>query len=199
MSELKNHVKEIFLINEKCRINFEITKYFNNPKTEEEFNFIKKSTFFRHVSGSMWRLCVIDLYKLYSFSKNDKLSLRNLFNKLKNKQYLNHGINPQRIVIWEKLLLEKGSSIEKVRILRNKLYAHTEVNFKVQEFELYFAEVEGLMNVIDVIIKEIYEQSFNSSLDLSHHFSKYNGEQVIRDLVGYRKIKRMELRQSLKK
>ena len=93
----------------------------------------------------------------------------------------------------------KKNSIEKVRVLRNKLYAHTEVYFNSQEFELYFVEVQVLMNVIDVIINEIYERSFDSYLDLSHHFSKYNGEHVIKDLVEYRSIKRLELNQSLKK
>ena len=71
-------MKEIRLINEECRINFEITKYFNNPKTEEEFKITKKSIFFRYVSGSMWRLCIIDHHKLISSSKNDKLSLGKL-------------------------------------------------------------------------------------------------------------------------
>lgn len=57
---------------------------------------------------------------------------------------------------WENLIRENDATIQKVLVLRRKVYAHTDRNIKnLDNMEISFESVEKLINIVGIIIKDI--------------------------------------------
>lgn len=182
---LKDHIWLIWETLERSHINFESTKYLNSPHTEDEFNFVRGSLYFKNIAGSLWRICVIDLHKVISISRNDSFSLKKLINKLKDGHYHGHNIPMSAIIQWELAIEENDVTIKKLLTLRNKLFAHTDVEF-VDERDVTFSEVSEIYAMIETIISDVYFCAFDSHADLTHRFSKENGQNEIKILSDYK-------------
>lgn len=191
MEKLKEHIWSIWKTSEMCHLSLESTRYLNKPRSKEEFDFIKKSIYLRNIARSLWAICIIDLHKITSESSKDKISLRKLINKLKNKQYKDHNIPSDKIDNWEMLLIENQTIIENLKIYRDKRYAHLETGFEDLK-DIYFKDIEDILYIIDVVVSDIYNHAFDTDVDLKHRFRKHNGQKEIRALVDHHNIQRSE-------
>lgn len=165
-SELEN-ITKVFLY---AKDTYLYAEYFHNPTTKEELDFVMNSAHSRNMRFILhvfYRTAVIELAKLYSKSNNDKFRLHRFINlfKVPNK-YSGLGIEDNIIAGWEAEIDAHSEIIESVRLLRNKIYAHTDLlNNDYDNIDLSFKKIETLLILADNILKQIYLTVFNTGLD----------------------------------
>lgn len=186
--DLEKNLKLIWQTLLTCKMNYDVVYYLNTTSSQEELDIIRKSSFFRNTSNSLWKLVGIDIHKLFSESNQDKTSLKKLINKLKNKEYTGHNIESHKIDDWEKEIMANRIAIQKIRVLRNKLYAHTDPNSEIN-FDLYFKEVLDLILLCEKILVEIYSTSMDIHLMCFPHSLKHTGELEVQRLVSEKKTR----------
>lgn len=170
--ELKARLKKIIQIYILAQDAYFYTEYFYNPKTNEELELINDSiyntnlSFIRHL---MFRTLIVEISKLFSDSKNDKFRLQKLIDSLSNSgHYRSLGVSNAHIVNWNKLLYDNQMIIHNIITLRNKLYAHTDDPFKdYSSMGVSFHEIRTLLDVASSIIKTLYLDVYEISLDLN--------------------------------
>lgn len=170
MSSNKDQLREkldkiggIFL---SAKEHFIICKYLYNPDTERERKYLNNSNFFSLVSHAFWRLSIIELSKLINESSSEKFNVHRLIARFKKDNDLAKlGLDESLVKEWENSFSENKGIIEVVLNLRHKLYAHTDP--KGEEYakaELYFSDVEKLMDIIKDILDKIYSSIFDEGL-----------------------------------
>lgn len=180
--EIQNHLELIIDTLNKSIQNYDTVWYLNNPDSEEEFKAIDKSPFLKGTSYSLWKLCIIDLHKIFSESKHDQISLYNLFINIERKQYSSHQINKELLTKWRNDINTNKLSIDKVKFLRNKLYAHTDTNVK-EDVDLYFREVQQLFEVAQRILTDFYSAAFETHLDHYRDPNYHNGQWDVKAMI----------------
>lgn len=89
---------------------------------------------------------------------------------------------------WENLIRENDATIQKVLVLRRKVYAHTDRNIKnLDNMEISFESVEKLMNIVGIIIKDIFIEVSEGKADISNVGLNENRFNALRILAQNRK------------
>jgi AbiU2 len=158
-------IAEIFLT---AKENFNYCYYLHNPSTPEESEYLKVDRNLNFIRHSLWRMSVIELVKLYSSKENDKFNLQKILNRLSpGGDYAELGIDYFDIVRWESRLLGKEIAISNIVTLRDKIYAHTDPNKNdYKQLEVYFYDIEELLEIAATIIKDIYLKVFQTTINL---------------------------------
>ncbi len=165
--ELLEHITSICQILIEVMDNFAYTKYLHAPDTQKELDYILKSNDLVYIRHVMWRMCIVDLAKLYSKSDNDKYRIEKLLSKLKpNGHYRSLNFSEDKIQNWEHEIKNKEILIKTVNELRNKIYAHTDNNKDKLKHEISFCETESLILLIKVIILTIFNVIFDSEVEI---------------------------------
>ncbi|WP_332733846.1 hypothetical protein [Flavihumibacter sp.] len=87
------------------------------------------SSFFQFSLRLCWRVTVIELWKLFSTSIGDKFRLNIFLNKLKPGGVYEHAvISFNRIKAWEEVIAGEKDNIENLRIQRNNVNAHKDLD-----------------------------------------------------------------------
>lgn len=146
------------------------TEYFHKPKTKEEIELITESIHssnFRFLMHVMFRSLINEVAKLFSNSENDKYRLGSFIDSFSQTGYFRKiGIPSKRINVWKQYLIDNIDSIEKIRLLRNKIYAHTDDPSKsYNNIDISFKEIENLLQVAKSIINEIAIAIFDKEFD----------------------------------
>lgn len=162
--DLKSDIWSIWKILINCKENFLYSRYLHKPDTETEAEYLNYSQHFKFLRHSLWRLCIIELHKLLSKSDKDVYNLRTFLNNLKNNIYKGHNVPVETITEWRNTLLSKKSTIKKILLLRNKLYAHTDKDVDKLSVDITFEEVHDLIYIIEKVIRGIYIYSFDSDI-----------------------------------
>ncbi len=186
MGDLENTIDLMWHTIKKCKANYNAARYLNYPDNEEVLTFVIQSDFFYNVAYSLWKLCIIDLHKIYSRSNGDKISLDKLMKNLENKHYANHKIPFSNINEWKDEIRSCDQSIKKVYLMRNKFYAHTDLN--PVEVNLYFLEVANLISLAEKILNSIITLSFDPN-GYSDYIGLTSGEREIALLLRLKKEK----------
>jgi len=168
-SELENEISniwEIFINANEC---FHYSFYLHKPDTQDEFDYLNKSNDLQYIRHVMWRMTIIELSKLFSGSKTrDRYNIQHLIGKLKKDgNFGNIGISDETLNKWETEIEKNKEIIDYILILRDKIYAHTDSDkTKYLNIDLSFKQIEFLLKIVEVIIRDIHSSVFDAYADV---------------------------------
>jgi hypothetical protein len=125
--ELKAELDSMAAILFSAIENFEYVSYLHTPISQAELDLIEKNTFFKHLRHLAWQMTVIELAKLVSPSNNQKLNIYKLISKFK-VHYKTFAVPNYLIPIWQGSIFKHGNTIVALNEIRDKLYAHTDLD-----------------------------------------------------------------------
>lgn len=186
------HLSNIFLIYYKAKIHLAEAHLMASPKSYfEQFAtslnakldldilaiIIKRSPGYNQLGVKSWMLFVIEITKILSSRNSDKHRVLKLYNMLINNQYNSSFdlkcLNEIIAIIKED---DDNSTLGKLRVLRDKYYAHSDKEFNQLTNKLFptFKEVWELMDKIEVFLKAMYSQKDSDLyLGIDHIINRY--------------------------
>ncbi len=146
-----------------------------NTKNDPEINIeildylvTRESPVYVELSRKCWVLFVLEITKILSKSKGEKFGIWKLYNKLRNKD-LKEDISLDCFSEILKMIEDndQDSTLSKLKLLRDKFYAHTdnEINIMTQDLFPSYNEVWELMDAIERFLVAIYSE-YNAGIDL---------------------------------
>ena len=198
--ELKENILSIWKILNNCKESFLFCKYLHLPETSNEKQYIENSRYFKYIRHILWRNSVIELSKLFSISKNrDKYNISHFIKKLKPQGHFKiFKIDSHKIYDWESTFATNNGIIDNLLILRDKVYAHTDVLDANESLNgLTFEEMEMLINLVEDLIREIYRSVFNGDVDLRTPLFGRGNFKLINNLIEHKEFKTKELNERL--
>ena len=144
-----------------------------------KFSVMHRSPFLRRVRENFYPIVIIDLYKVFSISKNDKYSLKFLIEKLKkeyNTSIWNVNIALQELDNFINRIDNESDKISKLKKLRDWHYAHKDKD-KPSPLEIKAYYKEDIFVLID-LAKEIVDVLFEKVLKSPKEKFNYNGEEM---------------------
>ena len=194
--ELQKNILSIWKILGNCTESYQFCKYLYSPETPDEKQYIENSRYFKYIRHILWRNSVIELSKLFSISKRrDKYNISHFINKLRREGHFKiFQIDAHKIYDWESALATNKPIIDNLLILRDKVYAHTDV-FNANESlnGLTFQEMEILIYLVEDIIREIYRSVYGSDVDLRTPLFSAGNFKLINYLIEHKEFKAKEL------
>ena len=194
--ELKENMLSIWKILNNCKESFLFCKYLYVPETQNEKEYIENSRYFKYIRHILWRNSVIELSKLFSTSRNrDKYNISHFIKKLKPQGHFKvFKIDLNKIYDWESIFATNNLVIENLLILRDKVYAHTDVISANESLNgLTIQEMEILINLVEDIIREIYRGTFNGDPNFRTPIFGRGSFKIINNLIEHRQFKTKEL------
>ena len=161
-----NQIWQIISLAKDC---YSYSFYLYKADTKKENDYIAHSIdfiFFRHI---LLRIAIIELSKLYTTSGNDKFRLSKLISILEEtNSYLKYDIPLKSITDWKKEIQNNKKDIELFITLRNKVYAHTDLDWnEYSTVKFDFQKIERLIKIAESIISEIYKITWGKDIDLA--------------------------------
>lgn len=167
--ELKIKLEKLHHVYTFAKEAYLYTEYFHNPSTKGEFDLITSSAYKKNLSiimHLMFRTLIVEVYKLFSRSPNDKFRLDKFIDSLSSSgRFRSIGIPQTHIDIWKNLLADNKNTIDNIILLRNKIYAHTEnpmTNYN--EIDISFKQIKVLLDIADKILKSVYREIFGAGI-----------------------------------
>ncbi len=155
------------VILDRSHINYQYSKYLNNPESALEREIIKNYEFFSDSKIAFIISTVLDLCILLDVKGN--FSLNKLFGILKNSKQAD--IFSADIVVWEAEILAQQTTIRKLFSIRDKHYAHLDkkrgdIMLSIPTYD----EFQSLFKVICQILKKIHLVVYNADMDYGVSF-----------------------------
>lgn len=150
-----------------AKASFDVVLYFNH-EDHNQFKSVNRermsSDFFRFVEVNFFRTTIIELFKLYSPNTQDYYSIYSLKKRFNpGKVYEAFEVSQNLINHINAKLKQSKLEIEKLRDLRNKVYAHNDQEYKKYLGYLNIAEISTLINIAKDILGGIYSETLNES------------------------------------
>ena len=147
------------------------TEYFHNPNTKEELNLVVNSPHsitLSKIMHLMFRTLIVEVSKLFSHSDGDKFQIEKLIQSLSPSGHFRKvGVSTAHIDQWKQKLIDNHLTIDNILLLRSKLYAHTDNPLTDYNYvDISFREIKQLLDVAGEIIRNIYNDIFQTSLRL---------------------------------
>lgn len=149
---------------------YNFTSHFHNFKNKEERDFILSSIYSNQVSFirySFFRNTIIELAKLYSFSKNDKYSLIHFIRNCKDGYYSKMNIDRDFLTECDFFLINNENLINRIQAARSNHYAHSSDYNKDIDFEISFEEIKNLINFSERLINFLFDDHYNLYVDFT--------------------------------
>ncbi|WP_431608778.1 hypothetical protein [Chryseobacterium sp. 'Rf worker isolate 10'] len=160
LSEELDTISKIIL---NAKSSFDVVLFLNNDnhKKANLINHEKISNdFFRFVEVNFFRITIIELFKLFSSNKNDYYSFYSLntrFNSGQKYDKLTMSNDTRKSI---RLLLKKSTkTIKKLMDLRNKVYAHSDQDFKNYIGIMNIKEINNLISISKTIFNNFYSEA----------------------------------------
>lgn len=154
---IKVDVWEMWKILIQADESYLFAKYLTKPKTESERIYVNTNAHFRFIRDSMWKICLIELYKLYS---SDYYSINKLNSRIRKKFY-NINIDVKVLDTISGEVKKNRQVIERLLKIRNKRLAHSDPGeFTIDE--LTIKEVESLIDSTKAVIFSVYTTYLDS-------------------------------------
>lgn len=189
----ENLLGKIYILYYKSKIALAKAHLFRNPKNYiEDFKLslhpnydleilsylIRKcSPGYNDLSRKSWILFVLEINKVLSCSKHDKFSIMKLYNKLKHRDFKGEvPLSNFEEIIGIIQAPEDNSVLGKLRVLRDKFYAHSDDNFNELTESLFptYNEAWVLMFSVEKFLKSMYHHyDGDVCLHIEHHINKY--------------------------
>ena len=171
-SSLEKDIWEIWQILLSAKSAYQYCKYFYAPKTASEITFVRSSIHIQTIRESLLKIVIIELHKLFSNSSNDHYNFQRLIRNFDNNGiYKKLNVPDTTLKKWRSLLKTHKGSVQKIKLLRNKLYAHTDRNKQgAQAIILSFKDIEALIKLAELIIQDVHSIIFESDtiFDIPH-------------------------------
>ncbi|WP_286733925.1 MULTISPECIES: hypothetical protein [Sphingobacterium] len=146
-----------------------------NTKNDPEINIeildylvTRESPVYAELSRKCWVLFVLEITKILSKSKGEKFGIGKLYNKLVHKEF-KEDISLDCFSEILKMIEDndQDSTLSKLKLLRDKFYAHTdnEINIITQDLFPTYNEVWELMDAIERFLVAIYSE-YDAGIDL---------------------------------
>lgn len=168
----EKELENILDIHFEAKYYLEDVKYLCNPLTIEENIASIDNFIIKRIRIAFWRLCIIEIAKLFQKSNNQHYNLINFIDSLisgYDDYFWIQGIKKDKLEEW--LIILNSPKILSIRIRinvqRNKYFAHTDKNphESLESVQLSFDEVYDLLNLTESIIFELEANCLNISTD----------------------------------
>ncbi|RFS17100.1 hypothetical protein [Emticicia sp. C21] len=186
LRKIEEILYEIGYILIDAKANFQYCYFLNVPGSIEREQYLGNSYEFRFIRYNHWKMCIIDLSKLYD-KKTDAFRLVRLFEEIKKS--LDKGIlkfDYSFLDDWENKLNTYKDLIDKIKIRRDKFYAHTAQDREKYDFisKIEFEEIRKIIDFTEKIIKDIFHKVLDTEyLIRDLHFKKERFTKIIDVLV----------------
>lgn len=181
---VKSKVETLSRIIVLCQEIFLYTEYFHKPNDSKELELYSNAIYYqvygkhlRFIGHLLYRNLILEVHKLYSDSTNDEFRIKlilNLLGKLPEEYKIDH----EQIRTFKNRIKIEKSITDKVKILRNKIYAHTDpLDIENLNLEVDFKEIENLIQIGKDLIKYLYPILFN--LDFLFYPIQFDRERFI--------------------
>ena len=147
-----------------AKSSFDVVLFLNNDN-HKKANLINhekiSSDFFRFVEVNFLRITIIELFKLFSSNNNDYYSYYALSNRFNSGQkYDKLNMSNDSLKNIRLLLKQSTNTIKKLVNLRNKVYAHSDQDFKNYIGIMDFKEINNLISISKTIFNSFYSEIF---------------------------------------
>lgn len=172
---LYEKLKYIVQINALAKEYFLYSEYLLNPETDNEREYIGKSSHFVFIRQVFWRTSIIEISKLFRLSKGkdrDKYNLNDFIQSLLHNGYHGDcGIEARKVQYWLTILDENKKVIDSLLTLRDSVYAHTDPtkwdNDVAKLSTIDYMSLAKLFDFTELVLKDIYHTVFDTYLDTS--------------------------------
>lgn len=180
-----------FLYHHRISDYYSITKYFYNPTTQEEKELTRKDPFFYLTANSSWALVILDLCKIFQKSKNQRYNLFTIFENIQTlpeNKFLLDEIGETEMVNYILEIENINPTIKKLKILRDKHYAHVDdINLDLNTLENpAFIDIEKALKVLEDTVIKIAKKIFDS--DYLFELDRVDAASIINDVLKQRKL-----------
>jgi hypothetical protein len=159
LAERIEAIKNIYF---SAKIPFIDSEYLYLPETEEEKKVANNNLFIHRIRISCWRNSVLEICKLFLDSDNEHFNLFKFIRSLKSEYKSisqEKNVSDAKIDSWISEL-NRGRVVEivtRLKILRDKHIAHTDMNSKTEfgDVRVTFKETRELLNVTEKVLFEI--------------------------------------------
>jgi len=153
---IKNELDEIWYTLMHAKRSFYYADYLFNPPTSKEQDYLRshglEMLFFRDV---LWRSAIIGLANF--FAKGEKRSIVKLLNKLDNGGEFRKVVPNSKVNAWRLKLTQYDSVINKIKTLRDEMYAHSDITYRESlKINIFDKDVEMLISLVQDFISDIY-------------------------------------------
>ena len=161
-TEIKDTIENRLKVTERLLANLYFFKgnIIQISDTNAPYSEVINTPLFNYIYNSSIRLFVIDLMKLIYNSSNEYFNIFktvNCFNLNQNKKFWKHKIPKKRFIeLKEKLLLSKYI-FKDIKDLRNKYFAHTDIQTTRQGYIVPKTPLNFLWEYLDVILEVFLE------------------------------------------
>ena len=147
--KIKHELHEIWYTLLHAKSAFYYAEYLFKPPTSKEKDYMQhygvELQFFRNV---LWRNAIIEISKL--IKKSEKRSIQKFLNKVGVGGSLSKVIPKELIESWHLKLNSSSEIIDKVLRLRDKVFAHTEMDYKdTRQYDVFEKDVEKARQILD--------------------------------------------------
>jgi len=154
--KIKHELQEIWYTLLHAKSAFCYAEYLFNPPTSKEKDYMRhygvEMQFFRNV---LWRNAIIEISKL--FKKSEKRSIEKFLNKVGGGGDLSRVVPNELVESWRLKLISSSKLIDKVLKLRDKVFAHTEMDYQdTRQYDVFEKDVENLIILAKEFISEMF-------------------------------------------
>lgn len=207
LKELNNWLTELLKIIVDLNISINNARYLVKEIGSDTVESIKKTGFFNHHIYQLKFIAVIQLCKIFDKRDNQKRNIYKLLNKLRNEDYdkdlnellLNNyendiGLKSKQDILLTINYLEKEISkeiktIEKIKNLRDCVFAHNDPN-KTYE-DISWNELEILIKLSNRIYNEIYGKLYNCDTRFEITLD-WNVSRIIENFAWYKDLNKRQ-------
>lgn len=167
--ELKTKLEKILHVFILAQDAYLYTEYFHNPESQAEKDLVIRSAHssnLRFIMHLMFRSLVTEVSKLYKNTGQEKFSIISFVEALSPAGHFRKiGVPVPHIEKWKRCLAENQPTIDKIILLRDRVYAHTDDPTKnYSGTELSFRDIKRLLDLAAEILQEIYRDVFDTDL-----------------------------------
>lgn len=164
--ELEDSTKKMSDILSSASISLDIVETLAQVMSSNYKEVVLNNHYYFYTFFTQFRISVIELYKLFSNSTNDKYRLRSFIADLKsNRKFAGLNVPGAKITQWEQDFKSHSNLIQHLGDLRNKVYAHTD--HSEVEAQATFQDIRILIGIAVDILDEVHGKLFGTGFSLT--------------------------------
>lgn len=169
IKDLEEIIEAINHIYFSAKVSFSDAEYLYIPDNEEEKKVANENLFIHRIRISCWRNVVLELCKLFLNRDNEHFNLFRFLRCLQT-EYKNisqeKGVSDDKIDSWIAELnhFKVVTIVKKLKIIRDKQIAHTDIDSKsdINQVKVTFKETHEIFNVTERILGDVISTYLNA-------------------------------------
>jgi hypothetical protein len=163
MKDLKVDINKIWHITLFAKENYMYARYFYLQEDEKIIFYVHRSIHWQFIRQTILGACIVELCKIIVRSKNNRYNIFDFISNLEKGNYGRHSVPVSTINDWGRNLSLHSLTIEKLKRMRDKAYTHTDPDYDIKSEKLSFLDIKLLFEVIEDIIRDVYQNCFEST------------------------------------